>query len=139
MPDHSGKTTPTITPESEPYWAGCRRHALCLQFCDDCGQHQFYPRMFCCHCMSSAIHWVEVSGRGRVRSYTVVRRPVSEAYQAEIPYVVALIELDEGPTMMSNVVQCDLEDVSIGMPVEVIFEDWSEQISIPKFVPHMAT
>ena len=65
----------------------------------------------------------------------MVRRPVSEAYAADIPYVVALIELDEGPTMMSNVVECNPEALKIGDPVRVLFEDWSKDISIPMFSP----
>jgi len=70
-----------------------------------------------------------------VRSFTICRRAVSKAYAAEEPYVVALIQLEEGPTMMSNVVQCDVQEVKVGMPVEVMFEEWSEEISIPKFYP----
>ncbi len=64
-----------------------------------------------------------------------MRRPVSKAYAYEVPYVVALIKLEEGPTMMSNIVECDVDEVKIGMQVEVLFEDWSEEISIPKFCP----
>ena len=75
------------------------------------------------------------SGLAEVSSFTIVRRPVSKAYADEVPYVVALIKLDEGPTMMSNIVECDIDNVNIGMRVEVLFEDWSEEISIPKFRP----
>jgi uncharacterized OB-fold protein len=83
--------------------------------------------------MSENLEWVKASGRGQVLTFTIVRRAVSEAYAADVPYVVALIQLDEGPTMMSNVVQCDPESLEIGSPVKVMFEDWSEEISVPQF------
>jgi uncharacterized OB-fold protein len=73
-----------------------------------------------------------------VLSFTIVRRPVSPAFAGEIPYVVALVTLDEGPTMMTNIVGCAPDQVEIGMPVEVTFEDWTEEISIPKFRPAQA-
>ena len=129
------KHFPRPTPETEVYWEGCRRHELLLQRCTQCSEFQFYPRIICTNCSSDDLEWVKGSGRGRVLTFAIVRRAVSEAYAADVPYVVALIQLDEGPTMMSNVVQCDPETVKIGSPVEVIFEDWSEEISIPQFRP----
>ena len=129
------KNVPVATGETEEYWAGCRRHELLIQRCDDCGTHQFYPRLMCAACTGRSLRWVRASGRGRVKSFSIVRRAVSEAYAAEVPYVVALIELDEGPTMMSNVVGCPVEDVRIGLPVEVLFEDWPEDVTVPKFRP----
>ncbi|SDI09515.1 hypothetical protein SAMN05192534_12125 [Alteribacillus persepolensis] len=135
MADHSGKNFPTPTKETAPYWEGCRNHQLVIQQCPKCEYYQFYPRMMCTHCSHGYMDWVTVSGNGRVISFTVIRRPISPAYKAEAPYVVALIKLDEGPTMMSNIVECEPEKVFIGMKVNVVFEDWSEDISIPKFVP----
>ena len=88
--------------------------------------------------MNDQLQWVAASGAGEVTSFTVVRRAVSEAYRPEVPYVVALVQLAEGPTMMSNVVQCDPEAVAVGMSVAVFFEDWDEQVSIPKFCPRAA-
>jgi uncharacterized OB-fold protein len=96
---------------------------------------QFYPRIVCTECTSRNLEWVKASGQGKIRTFTIVRLPVSEAYAADVPYVVALIELEEGPTMMSNVVDCDPEALRIGDPVQVLFEDWSDDISIPKFSP----
>lgn len=133
MIDHSGKFFPHPTVETAPYWEGCRNHKLLIQQCKDCGHSQFYPRIICTNCMSDNVDWVPASGKGKVISYTIMHRAITKAYLAEAPYVIALIELNEGPTMMSNVVQCDPESVSIGMDVEVIFEDWSEEISVPKF------
>jgi len=85
--------------------------------------------------MSQNIEWIKASGQAQLVSYTIVRRPVSAAYKPEIPYVVALVQLEEGPTMMSNIVNCDPDQVQIGLAVEVIFEDWSDEISMPKFQP----
>lgn len=85
--------------------------------------------------MSDQVEWVTSRGQGKLVSFTIIRRAVSEAYAAEVPYAVVIIQLDEGPTMMSSLVDCDCESVSVGMIVEVVFEEWSEEISIPKFRP----
>lgn len=135
MGAHDGKNFPRPTPVTLPFWDGCRAGELRLQRCRDCGRHQFYPRLMCTHCNGEALEWVRASGRGTVGSFTVVRRPVSQAYAAETPYVVALIALAEGPTMMSNVVACDPAEVAVGMAVEVCFEQWSDEISLPQFRP----
>ena len=135
MSDKPLKHFPRPTPETEAYWDGCRKHELLLQRCVACSEFQFYPRIVCTNCSSDKLEWVKVSGQGKILTFTIVRRPVSEAYAEDVPYVVALIKLDEGPTMMSNVVQCDPEALKIGDPVQVMFEDWSKDISIPKFSP----
>lgn len=135
MSDHGAKNLPRPNRDTQPFWDGCRRGELLLQRCRDCGEHQFYPRMMCCHCNSDGIEWVPASGRGKVSSYTVVRRPVSQAYAAETPYVVALVTLAEGPTMMSNVIDCEPGALAVGMTVGVVFETWSPEITIPKFRP----
>jgi len=135
MSDLPSKMMPPISPETAEYWAACKRRELVVQRCTSCGAHQFYPRVLCTACSARTVEWVGVTGRGTVRSFTVVRRAVSEAYAPEVPYVVALIALAEGPTMMSNVVGCAPESVRIGMPVQVVFEDWSETVTVPKFAP----
>jgi len=78
---------------------------------------------------------VKASGRAKVLSFTLVYRPVTQAFAGDVPYVVALVTLDEGPQMMTNIVDCPPEQVKIGMPVQVTFEDWTEEISVPKFKP----
>lgn len=133
MTDQTGRNLPRPTPETAPYWDGCRSHQLRIQRCDACGHHQLYPRIRCTECSSGQVEWVAASGRGKVVSFTVVRQAITEAYAADIPYVIALIQLDEGPTLMSNVIQCDPESVVIGMPVEVVFETWTEEVTVPKF------
>ena len=135
MDAHAGKHFPRPTPVSRPYWDACREGRLLLQHCESCAKHQFYPRILCSHCGGSTLAWAEASGKGTVQTFTVVRRPVSPGYAADTPYVIALIALAEGPVMMSNVVGCAPEDVSVGMPVIVTFETWSEEIAVPKFRP----
>ena len=131
----ASKPIPVPTRETQPYWEGCKQHELRIQQCTACGHSQFYPRLYCTACMSERVEWVNASGHGTVLSFTIVYRPVTQAFAADVPYVVALITLDEGPQLMSNVVGCAPETVHIGMPVEVTFEDWTEEISVPKFKP----
>ena len=131
----ASKPVPVPTRETQPYWDGCKQHELRIQQCTACGHSQFYPRLYCTACMSERVEWVTASGHGTVLSFTIVYRPVTQAFATDVPYVVALITLDEGPQLMSNVVGCAPETVHIGMPVEVTFEDWTEEISVPKFRP----
>jgi hypothetical protein len=133
MDVHADKFLPRPTPESAPFWQGCKEHKLLLQHCSGCGTYQFYPRLLCAICMSEDLEWREASGRGKVETYTIVTRAVSDAYAANAPYVIALITLEEGPRMMSNVVGCDAQSVTCGMAVEVVFEAWSAEITMPKF------
>ena len=132
---HADKNLPRPTPETEVFWEGCREGELRIQRCADCGEYQFYPRIICSYCTSDQIEWVVSQGQGELISYTVVRRAVSDAYAAEVPYVIGIIQLAEGPTMMSSLVDCDCENVTVGMKVQVVFENWTEEISMPMFRP----
>jgi uncharacterized OB-fold protein len=114
-----------------PYFEGCRNGELRLQCCNECGGWQFYPRPFCAACGSVELVWSVARGSGRVASFTVVRRALGPGYAA--PYVVALIDLTEGPRMMSMIVDCEPEAVAIGAPVSVAFEDWSGDTALPVF------
>ena len=134
MNEHSGKVFPQSRPGTERYWQACKRHEFLIQRCNDCGHYQFYPRIICTSCSSRSVEWVTASGRGSVLSWTVVRRAVSDAYAADIPYVIALIKLQEGPVLMSIVRGCEPESIHLGMAVEVSFEDWSDQVTMPVFV-----
>jgi len=127
------KIQPHPTPVSEPYFEGCRLGELRLQQCQTCQRYQFYPRIVCVHCGADQLGWKVVSGRGTVASYTIVRRGVSKAYEA--PYVIALIDLQEHVRMMSVLVEVDVDAARIGMPVQVAFEAWSDDITLPVFKP----
>jgi uncharacterized OB-fold protein len=114
-----------------PYFAGCHEGELRLQHCGSCGHWQFYPRPFCTACGADAPAWKAASGQGTVASFSVVRRGLSPAYEA--PYTIALVDLAEGPRMMSVIIGCEPEAVTVGAPVTVCFEPWSEDLSLPVF------
>jgi len=121
---------------SQPFWDGCARHELLLQCCAACGRHRFPPSPVCADCGSDAAEWVPASGRGTVYSWIVVRHPVPrESFEREVPYVVALVALDEGVRMASNVVGCAPDRVRAGMPLEVVFDDVQDGVALPKFRP----
>jgi len=134
MPSYE-KPLPYIHDETLPFWEGCKNHELRLQKCPDCGQIRFYPRSICSNCLSGNTEWVKAGGKGRVYSYTVSYRPAAEAFLEDLPYNIAIIELDEGVRMMSNIVDCADEDLKIGMPVEVVFDDVTPDITLPRFKP----
>ncbi|MGQ0501869.1 MAG: Zn-ribbon domain-containing OB-fold protein [Panacagrimonas sp.] len=129
------KPLPTIDPESAPYWDALRQHKLILKHCRDCSRHHFYPRELCPHCGSDALDWAPASGAGSIYSYTVARRPAGPAFKADCPYVVAIIDLDEGARMMSNIVTADVESVHIGQRVQLEFDDVTPEVTLPKFRP----
>ena len=129
------KNIPIATPETQTYWDACRARRLRLQYCAHCERYQFYPRVLCTQCTRTDLTWRDVSGAGEVITYSVVRRAISDAYAREVPYIIALIRLAEGPQMMSNIVDCLPEDAHIGMPVTVCFDDWGDGIVIAKFRP----
>ena len=122
---------PLTTPLSDPYWSGCNEGRLRLQQCDECERFQFYPRIFCSHCGHRELTWKEVSGRGRIASFTVVHQPLSMAYP--MPSLIVLVDLKEGPRMMSSLAGAKPEDVTVGAEVLVEFSEWSEDISMPVF------
>ena len=121
--------------QTAPYWEAAREHRLVLPRCGDCGRFHFYPRALCPHCASASLSWAPASGRGSVYSYTVVHRAPSPAFAGELPYVVALIELEEGPHLMSNVVNCAPDAVRIGMRVKAVFRDFEDGTVLPVFAP----
>lgn len=106
---------------SLPFWEGIAEGVLRVQRCGACGRHVFYPRAVCPYCASSELDWVDASGRGRIHSYTVVHRGPPE-YRDEVPYVVALVELDEGVRMMARLVDVEPAAVSVDLPVEVAIQ-----------------
>lgn len=127
------KPLPVIDPESAPYWAALKERRLILKHCRDCGRHHFYPRSLCPHCHSDALQWSDARGTGSIYSYTVARRPAGPAFKADAPYVVAVVELDEGARMMTNIVTDDVESVRIGQRVAVAFDAVTDDITLPKF------
>jgi uncharacterized OB-fold protein len=136
MPDTSRpKPLPVVTDESRPFWEGCRQGKLLLQYCDQCQRHQFYPRLYCMQCGSNKVRWVEASGRGVIYSYTIIYQNKAPEFVNDTPYNVAVVQLEEGPRMMSNIVDIDPANLRVDLPVMVVFDAVSENISLPRFKP----
>ena len=127
------KPLPVIDHDSAPYWEAAREGRLDIPLCGDCGRHHFYPRAICPHCHSDNLKFDTVSGRGEVHTFTIARRPAGPAFADDVPYVVALIELEEGPRMMSRIQTDDPESVRIGARVEVTYVKAPDEITFPYF------
>ena len=123
---------PTIDTDSAAYWQAAHEGYLGLPHCKSCNQYFFYPRAICPHCQSNDVETVKASGKGTIYTYTIVRRHPNPAFNARVPYVVALIDLAEGPRMMSAVRNAP-EEVKIGAAVEAIFEEITPEVSLPCF------
>jgi uncharacterized OB-fold protein len=129
------KPLPVMTPWSAPFWEGCKRGELLIQKCQDCQTLNFYPKLYCASCLSSNLEWVKAGGKGKVYSYMVVYAFQPTEFAEDVPYVVAVVELDEGVRMMSNIVGCPPEEVRCDMRVEVVFEKATEEITLARFRP----
>lgn len=127
------KPLPKPTASSRPYWDAAKRHELMLQRCGGCNTFIYYPRDRCPNCLSDKLQWQPVSGRGKVYSYTVVRRASTRSF-ADKPYVLAIVELDEGVRLTTNI-EAPPESVKIGMPVAVCFDDVTAERTLVKFKP----
>ena len=132
-PQKPGIPLPRPSDLSAPHWEGAQAGELRVQRCTACNTCVFIPQPACTKCFSSELEWVTSSGRGTVYSFTVVHRPQRPEFQ--VPYAVAIVELEEGWYMLSNLVGCAVEDVKIGVPVDVVFEKMSEEITLPLFRP----
>lgn len=130
----SNKMFPEPPEDAQPFFDAARDHRLLIQRCGACGSHQFYPRKICTTCGAADPEWVEASGRGKVHTYTVVHRGMP-GWRESGPYVAAIIELEEGVRMTTNVIDCRPEDVSIDMLVEVTFVDEGTYV-LPRFRPN---
>jgi uncharacterized OB-fold protein len=132
----TAKPLPRIDEESRGFWEACRRHELRIQRCLSCGTYRHYPRAVCPQCLSSDVEWSLSSGRGTIYTFTVTYQNQAPGFREELPYVLAYVTLDdEGVLMLTNIVGCPVDAVRIGMPVEVVFDDVSDEIAVPKFKP----
>ena len=132
------KPLPRIRPETQPFWEGCKRRELRIQQCASCGAYRFPPQKMCRHCNSTEVSWEKVSGRGTVYSFAVPSRTSPGELPAkgfEYPFAVVLVELADagGVRIPSNLVDCPPENIKIGMQVEVVFDDVTDAITLPKF------
>jgi uncharacterized OB-fold protein len=133
----SGAAIPLPVPnqDNEGFWDACRRHELRLQRCRRCRTFRHHPRPMCPGCNSTEYEWAAVSGRGVLYTFTIVHDPTLPAFQPQIPYNVAVVQLEEGPFMVTNIVGCATDQIRIGMAVAVEFEDLSSTVSLPRFRP----
>jgi len=130
------RPVPRPTPETAEFWAGARRGELRIQRCRACQKAYFYPRPLCPHCSSTDVEWFTATGRGRLYSYVINHRAPPN-FRDIAPYVIAVVELEEGPRMMTNIVGVEPvpENLPIDLPVEVTWERLNDDISLPMFRP----
>ena len=124
---------PVSTSDTEAYWKATGQGKLLIQRCDSCGVAQFYPREFCVSCLSDDITWVEASGKGRVYTFTLCHIPGNPSRADKLPYAIAMIDLEEGVRMLTEIVDSSYVLLRVGSPVELVFEKISEEFSLPQF------
>ena len=129
---------PLPTHDDMEHWEGLKRKEFLIQECRDCGTLQHPPRPMCPGCQSLNRGWRKASGKGTVYSYSIIHQAAHPAWREKAPYNVVLVELDEDVRLVSNVVDCSNEDIRVGMPVEMIFEEVAEDITLPRFRPTSA-
>jgi uncharacterized OB-fold protein len=135
MDARAPKPMPHPSPESLPFWEAAKTHRLLLPQCNACGKFWFPPSRRCPHCLSADFVWREARGEGRIYSFVVYHRVYHPGFEGDVPYVVAIVELDEGPRVLSNIVVIAPDDVRCDMRVRVAFEDTESGMAIPKFTP----
>lgn len=132
------KPLPQPDPVTAPYWESVRRHQMRLQRCRACRRFVFYPRPLCPFCFDGPLEWAPVSGRGVIYAFTVVYRAPAPEFQPDLPYTVALVDLEEGARMMTTIVSrpaASAAPITIGTAVEVVYEDVTPEVTLPRFRP----
>jgi len=132
------RPVPKLERDTHGYWQHLRRHELVIQRCTQCGTYRHHPRPMCPECHSLDFAWAPMSGRGTVYTYAIVNQPLHPFWSGRTPYNVVLVELEEGVRIVSNLVDCPNDLVRIGMPVTVVWEDVTDEISLPMFKPERA-
>ena len=134
MADYT-KPLPAISSLNRPYWEGLTQRRLVMPQCNECGKFWYPPTPFCPECWSRDFTWQQLSGRGRVNSWVVFHQAYFSSFKDDIPYNVAEVELEEGPRLLTNLVEVDNADIQIGMAVEVCFDDITDEVTLAKFRP----
>jgi len=124
---------PVANADSKVYWDAARERRLVIRRCKACGELHFMPRYLCPSCWSDDLEWIDAAGTGRVHSFSVIHRASDPAFASRVPYVIALVELEEGPRMMTNILGEDALGIAVGDPVKVTFEDRGDGALIPQF------
>lgn len=126
---------PVVDDGNRAYWDGAKDGVLRLQRCAGCGQLRYPISPVCPNCMSTELAWEDVSGRGAVYTFGVFRHAYNDAWRDRIPYAVAIVQLEEGPFVIADLVEVDADDVSVGMPVHVHFDEATPDVTVPRFAP----
>ena len=126
---------PTPDAETRPFWDATREGRFLIRHCLECGKYHFYPRPFCPNCWSERVEWAEATGRAVLYTYSIVVSNDLPPFNERVPYVAAVVDLEEGPRVMTNVVDCEFADLRVGMPVEVDYLAISDDITIAVFKP----
>ena len=138
MTTENALPVPIANADSLPYWNAAREQRLVIRRCNDCSQLHFMPRHLCPHCWSDQLEWVDAKGTGSIHSFSIVRRASDPAFASLVPYVLALIDLDEGPRMMANILGSDALQSAIGDRVQVAFEARGDEAKLPQFTRVLA-
>ncbi len=132
------KPLPPITEQSRPFWEATRARRLQLPRCDHCGAFHTYFEPWCSECGKEGVHWEELSGKGRIWANCRFHKVYFPGFAGDSPYNVAMVQLDEGPKLMTNIVDLptgNLSEMPIGMPVEAVFVDVTDEVTLVKFRP----
>jgi uncharacterized OB-fold protein len=129
------KPVPMQDEASQPFFEGAREHRLMIQQCSACGVVIWPVKTRCDNCLNPTVNWVQASGKGTLYSFALMHQVYHPGFAEEVPYNIAQIDLAEGLRIISNVVGCSNNDLQIGMPLEVIFEDITDEVTLPKFRP----
>lgn len=129
------KPLPQPNPDTRPFWDGCSRHELRFQKCISGGHIRWPASIICPTCYSREVEWIRASGKGTVYTYSVYHQAFHPSFEKDIPYVTAIIALEEGPHFLSNIVGCNPDEVYCDMPVVVTWQDIDKAFSLPKFKP----
>lgn len=129
------KPLPKPNPDTQPFWDSCKEHQLKFQKCQNCHQVRWPPSIICPVCYSNDTEWIVAGGKGKVYTYAIYHQAFHAAFKKDLPYVTAVIELDEGPHLVTNIVGCKPGEVQCDMPVEVVWDKVTPQFSLPKFKP----
>lgn len=129
------KPLPKPDEDNKPYWDAARENRFVLMQCQDCGTWKHRFTRVCANCLSENLVWKEASGKGKIWSWVVAHRPLTKGYEDDVPYPIICVELEEGPRMTSSIVDCEADEIYIGMPVEVVFDPVTPEITLPKFRP----
>lgn len=135
MSNEYTKPLPVIDVWNKPFWEGTKEHKLMVQKCNECGLLRFPPGPTCPSCLSTQNKWVQLNGHGIVRSWIVFNYLYYKGFADELPYNVATVELDEGIKLITNLVGVENDQISTGMAVKVVYEDVTDEITLPKFTP----